>query len=103
MSVELLQSMIEKLGLAAVAEKIGYDKTTVCHVARRNYSGKPDRVLRAVEEKFSRQGVECPVLGDITLARCTEERGRPFIATNPTRTMLARTCPKCRSYAGDKP
>ena len=101
MNKKLLQSMIDKLGLAEVAQRIGYDKTAVCHVARGTYRGKPDRILKAVEESFSQRIVECPVLGGITFARCVEERSRPFIATNPTRVALARTCPKCGSHNGD--
>lgn len=96
MSKELLQQMIEKLGLAEVAARIGYNKSAVCHVARGTYRGKSDRILKAIEEKFSQQGVECPVLGEIPLSRCVEERSRPFAATNPLRVLLARTCQKCR-------
>jgi hypothetical protein len=99
MSVELLQSMVEKLGLAEVADRIGVSKSAVCHVARGTYKGKPDRILAAVEEKFSQRSVECPVLGDITLATCTEKKNLPFSAANSVRVMLARTCPKCQQTA----
>lgn len=99
MSKELLQSMVEKLGLDEVANRIGKSKSAVCHVAHGTYKGKPDRILAAVEEKFSQRSVECPVLGNITLARCTEEKSRPFAATNSIRVMLARTCPKCQKTA----
>ena len=87
--------MVEKLGLQEVAQTIGYNKTTVCHVLKGNYKGKPDRILKAVMEKFSQSPVECPVLGEIALSRCVEERNRPFAAVNPIRVRLARTCPKC--------
>jgi len=99
MSKELLQQMVEKLGLQEVAQTIGYNKTAVCHVLKGNYRGKPDRILKAVEEKFSQQPVECPVLGQIPLSKCVEERNRPFAAVNPIRVRLARTCPKCKMGA----
>lgn len=41
------------------------------------------------------QGVACPVLGEITPARCREERNRPFSGVNPLRVQLGRTCPEC--------
>ncbi len=95
MSKELLQQMVEKLGLQEVARQIGYNKSAVCHVLKGNYKGKPDRILNATEEKYSQQPVECPVLGEIPLSRCVEERNRPFTPVNPLRVRLAKTCPRC--------
>ena len=99
MSTELLQSMVEKLGLQEVADKIGYNKSAVCHVVKGSYKGKPDRIIAAVEAAYSQRPVECPILGEIALSRCVEERSRPFAATNSIRVMLARTCPKCQITA----
>lgn len=96
MSMELLQQMVEKLGLQEVAKQIGYNKSAVCHVLKGSYRGNPGRVLKAVEDKFSQQAVECPVMGTIPLSRCVENRNLPFSSANPIRVMLARTCPKCR-------
>jgi hypothetical protein len=87
--------MVEKLGLPEVARRIGYNKSAVCHVLKDSYKGKPDRILKAAEETFSQAIVECPVLGEIALSRCVEERGRPFAAVNPIRVSLARMCPRC--------
>lgn len=95
MSRELLQQMVDKLGLQEVSRRIGYTKGAVCHVLKGSYKGNPARILKATEGKFSQQTVECPVLGEIPLSRCVEERNRPFAATNPLRVRLARTCPKC--------
>ncbi len=91
----LLQQMVEKLGLQNVADAIGYKKSAVCHVLRGTYRGKPDRILIAVRNKFSQQPVECPVLGKIPLARCVEERNRPFVPTNPLRVILVKACKVC--------
>ncbi|HPP07199.1 MAG TPA: hypothetical protein PLW88_07485 [Syntrophorhabdaceae bacterium] len=96
--VALLQQMVEKLGLSHVADAIGYNKTAVCHVLKGTYRGKPDKILKAVENKFSQQPVECPVLGRIALARCVEERNKPFAPVNPLRVRLIKTCKSCREY-----
>ena len=95
MSIELLRQMVDTLGLQEVAGRIGKSKTAVCHVLRGTYKGRPDRILKLVEEKFSMDVVRCPVLGEIALSRCVEERNRPFAAVNPIRVRLARTCPRC--------
>ena len=91
----LLGEMVDKLGLQAVADEIDRSKSAVCHVHRGTYKGNPEAILRAVEEKFSQRLVECPVLGEIPLNRCVEERNRPFAATNPVRVRLARMCKGC--------
>ena len=87
--------MVEKLGLQEVADRIGYTKSAVCHVLKGSYKGKPDKILAAVEEKYSQSPVECPVLGEIAFSRCVEERNRPFAATNPLRVQLYRMCKEC--------
>ncbi len=97
--MELLQQMVETLGLQEVAEQIGKSKSALCHVVNGTYRGRPDRILLAVEQRYSQRTVECPVMGDITLSRCVEERNRPFAAVNPIRVRLARTCPKCERGA----
>lgn len=95
MSKKLLQQMVEKLGLQEVSKQIGYTKGAVCHVLKGSYKGNPGRILKATEEKFSQQTVECPVMGEIPLSRCVENRNLPFSSANPIRVILARMCPKC--------
>ena len=105
MSAELLQQMVEKIGLQEVAGRIGYSKSAVCHVLRGTYKGKVEKILIAAEQAFSVEQVRCPVLGDIPLHRCVEEQSRPFSAANRIRVSLARTCPKCdrkKGTANDK-
>lgn len=99
----LLEEMVVKLGLQEVADAIGRSKSAVCHVHRGTYKGNPEAILRAVEERFSQRLVECPVLGEIPLNRCVEERSRPFAATNPVRVRLARACKGCgQNTKGDQ-
>ncbi len=100
MNADLLQQMVEKIGLQEVAGRIGYSKSAVCHVLRGTYKGKTEKVLVAAEQAFSVEQISCPVLGDIPLHRCIEEQNRPFFATNPIRVSLARTCPTCARKKG---
>jgi len=96
MTVEtLLNDMVKKLGLAEVAVRTGYSKSAICHVQKGTYKGKAEKVLDAVRNVFSMEPVNCPVLGEIPLSRCVEEKNRPFAATNPLRVRLARACRGC--------
>lgn len=95
MEINLLQQMVEKIGLQEVAGRIGYSKSAVCHVLRGTYKGKAEKIIQATERTFSEEQLFCPVLGDIPLHRCIEEQNRPFAATNRIRVSLARTCPGC--------
>jgi hypothetical protein len=99
-SLNLLNEMVEKLGLQAVAERTCYSKSALCHVQRGTYKGKVERVLEAVRNTFDQTTVSCPVLGDISYARCIEEKNRPFAAVNPLRVRLAKTCKTCQGGAG---
>jgi hypothetical protein len=94
-SLKLLNEMVARIGLAGVSEKIGYSKSAICHVQRGTYRGKADKVLEAARRAFDTSAVSCPALGEISFARCIEERNRPFAAVNPLRVMLARTCRTC--------
>lgn len=95
MTVPEFQQIVKKEGLQAVSTRLGVSKSTVCHVVRGTYKGKPDRILKLAEGAYSQRTVECPVLGGITYARCIEEKNRSFSAVNPIRVRLARTCPRC--------
>jgi hypothetical protein len=97
---ELLAQMVDRLGLQEVARQTGYSKGAICHALRGTYKGRTDKILQAVENAYSHEPVECPVLGEIPLSRCVAERGRPFAAVNPTRVALFRACRQCgRSVA----
>lgn len=97
MTVEtLLNDMVEKLGLTEVASRTGYSKSAICHVQKGTYKGKAEKVLEKVRNIFSMEAVCCPILGEIPLSRCVEEKNRPFAATNPLRVRLARTCKNCK-------
>jgi hypothetical protein len=58
---------------------------------------KPDAhlVLQRVVEVYGGLSVVCPILGDIPLAQCAEERRKPFAATNQQRIELYRACKTC--------
>ncbi len=95
MDIGQFQHIVEKEGLGVVSKRLGVSPSAICHIVKGTYKARPDRILRLAEEAYSQQIIECPVLGEIALSRCIQEKNRPFAAINPTRAKLARTCPRC--------
>jgi len=97
--MELLRRVVAEHGQAEVARRIGKSDSAVCQVLSGKYQGSTENILQRVEEVFGQSTVVCPIVGEISLGKCAENRKRPFAATNPTRVALFRACPKC----GGKP
>lgn len=93
--MDLLRKKVEELGQAEVARRIGKSPSSVCQILSGEYKGSPDNILQLIEEHFGQSTVQCPILGEIPLKRCAENRRRPFAATNPTRVRLWKACKDC--------
>lgn len=101
----LLQTAVTAHGQAAVAREIGYSPSAVNQVLKGTYGGSLDNLLRRVAERYGTGFVMCPLLGQISLRRCADERRRPFGATNPLRVRLYAACKWCKEnrLKGDRP
>ena len=94
--LELLRRAVAEAGSQAkVAIKLGYSSATISQVLSCTYQGTTDAILVRVEEVFGNRVVDCPLLGEVGLGRCVEERRRPFSASNPQRVKLYRACRRC--------
>lgn len=94
-SMELLTRAVSKHGQAAVARKIGYSPSAINQAIKGSYGGSLDNLLQRVEETFGSRMVICPVMGEIPLQRCAEERRKAFGATSPQRAKLYLACRDC--------
>lgn len=92
---QLLQRVVDQHGQSEVARRIGRSTAAINQVLHGNYKGNPERILERIAAEFGFETVDCPVMGEIPLARCTEERGKPFRATNPQRRRLFVACREC--------
>lgn len=92
----LLRSTVGELGQAETARRLGYSASALNQVLHGTYKGGVDAFLLRVEEVFGSTVVICPVLGEITLGRCADEKRRPFAATNPLRVRLWKACRECK-------
>lgn len=96
--MQLLREKCAELGQAEVARRLGYSPAAINQALQGKYPD-PSNILNRVEEIFGSTTVKCPILGEISLLKCSENRKRPFAATNPLRVQLYRQCKKC----GGKP
>ena len=94
----LLKTKCDEMGQLAVARAIGYSTTAVSRSLAGTYNASSTTLLRRVEEIFGMTMVSCHVLGEITLARCSDNRRKPFSAINPVRVRLHRECKECSDY-----
>jgi len=92
----LLREAVESLGnQAKVGRRLGYSSATVSQVLSGGYGGQIDTFLIRVEEVFGKSKIECPVLGDLMLPECVEERRKPFTTANPHRVRMFQECRMC--------
>ena len=94
-TMALLTKAVKNHGQAAVARRIGYSASAVSQALAGKYGGSLDNLLQRVAEIYGNGTVPCPVMGEIPLRRCAEERRKAFGATNPQRAQLFVTCPQC--------
>jgi len=94
--LELLRDAVTEHGSQAkVGKRLGYSSATVSQVLSGNYGGQLDAFLTRVEEVFGRAEISCPVLGQILLPECVEERRKPFTTANPHRVRMFQACRTC--------
>ena len=94
--MQLFEKAVTDKGQAQVARDMGYSASAVNQVVRGKYQGGLDRFLERAAEVYGKEKVSCPVLGMITLRRCSEERRKPFSTSSPQRVQLFRVCKECR-------
>ena len=96
--IDVLREAVEQhKSQTKVARMLGYSPATVSQILSGNYQGSLDKVLAKVEEVFGTRTVCCPVLGEVRIGRCMNERRSPFSAANPMKVRLYRSCPECEN------
>lgn len=92
--LELLKAEVERVGMQAVAARLGYSRTTVSLVARGKYPGDPERCLARVMEVFGR--VQCPYLGEeLSGPTCRTYATRSAPTYNPMQLQHWKACQQC--------
>lgn len=81
-------------GAARVAGELGCTDSLISQLRTLSYPS-PQKWYRRIVEKYGNETIDCPVVGEISLERCSRERERPWSSANPTRWALSQTCPVC--------
>lgn len=91
----ILAEECDRAGQAPTARRIGVAKTTVNEIVRNKYKANTKNVEQKVRGALMGKTVACPVLDEITVDHCIQNRKRKFSAANPINVALHRTCPTC--------
>lgn len=94
-SMALLRQKVDEIGQAALARRVGYSPSAINQAVKGTYGGSLDNLLQRVEETFGSATVMCPVMGEISIQRCADERRKAFGATSPQRARLYLACKSC--------
>lgn len=90
----VLKAEAEKSNLRAIAETIGYSKTTIGMVLKGQYPGKTDNVAAAVKKKLA--SYRCPHSGErVSVTICRSIADEPPPTHNPIKMQHWRSCQKC--------
>lgn len=93
---ELIQAKLDAGGsLTALAQELGYARTSLSLAFRGKYKGSTDKIEKRVIEVLST--VECPYLDkSITTAQCSAFSEREAPTHNPSEMRHWRQCRKCK-------
>lgn len=94
-AMKLLHQQVSELGQAEVARRLDVSAAAISQLRSGTYQASPDNILRRVVEVFGGLSAICPVLGEIPLSRCAEERKKPFAAVNHQAVALWKACQAC--------
>jgi hypothetical protein len=90
--VLILAQACDSSSQVKVAKKLGYSNTVVSSVLARTYTGNLNAVEKTVEGAFKSVTVKCPVLEEISAAKCITEQRRPFGTSSDMRVKLYQAC-----------
>lgn len=94
-AMQMLRDKVKEHGQAEVARRLGISAAAISQILSGKYQAAPDAILGRVIEVFGGISIDCPVLGEIPLSQCADERKKPFAATSHQRVALWKACQKC--------
>ncbi len=99
-SKSILRHHIAAKSQRRVAKELGVSPTTISLVLADKYGASTEAIETRIKGFYGQSGqVNCPVLGEISPARCAENRQRAQVirtAGNPATIRLFAECRKCK-------
>lgn len=98
---DLLKTEVEKRGRTVIAQELGIAKSSLGLLLTDKYPASTDNIEQKVLRTYgSRNTVDCPVLGEITVIDCRQhcknaKRFGKKATGNPVKLKLYVTCPEC--------
>lgn len=100
---DILKREVAASTVTAVAEKIGYKRTSLSLALHGNYPGDTKHIAAAIVETFS-QEITCPHLKrEIAPAECREMRDAPMPQSDPKKFRHWTVCRSCPNNPGKAP
>ena len=94
-----LQAEVANSSRQAVADKLGYSRTTISLVMSGKYPGKTDEVASRVAERLG--GFACPYDGQtITPEQCRKSAKEAAPTHNPSKMAKWSACQNCQRNGG---
>ena len=90
--VEALAEACDLSSQSRVSDKLGYSPTVINQVLHNRYPGDLESVAGKVQGVYMGRVVDCPALGEISLAVCLTYQKQEFINTNHLRVMMYQAC-----------
>lgn len=100
--MQLLRQKIAETSQAHVARALDISSSALSQLMSGTYKASPDAILERVREIYGGISVDCPVLGEIPLSKCSAERKKPFAATSHQRVALWKACQTCERNCAHK-
>lgn len=96
----ILKREVEASTIVAVAERIGYSRTSVSHLLHGRYPGNPHKIAAKIIEVFADQ-IVCPHLDrEITPQHCVDLREAPMPTSNAKQLRHWTACQNCPNNPG---
>lgn len=90
-----LRAACERDTQREVAERLKVSPAMVNQALKGTYRGNLAQLENRVRGELMNEKVGCPVLWEISKARCEEEQRRPFRMSSHLTVKLFVTCPTC--------
>ncbi|NLW36259.1 MAG: hypothetical protein GXY80_12415 [Syntrophorhabdus aromaticivorans] len=100
MWINLLRTHVKVKGIRQVAVELGVSKSMISLLCNDKYPASTANIEARIRKVYGNNGlIECPILGQISAARCAETWGRAKAignrASNPETIRLYHRCRQC--------
>lgn len=85
----------DRLSMSEVSRRLSCSTSVVSQIYHKKYPSPITKWRDRFLAEFEPGTVDCPVLGEIERELCSQNRKRPFAATNPQRVRLFHACRVC--------